>query len=66
MERAVATTHKPIVVTGNTARFHVKGQLDEINIEQSSIIIEPIPCDTAPAIISGIIHANFISKIQLF
>ena len=54
--------YQPIVVTGNNSRFHVKGQLNEINVNKSSILIEPLACDTAPAIISGIIHANTISK----
>ena len=33
--------HEPIVVTGNNSRFHVKGQLDEINVNKSSILIDP-------------------------
>ncbi len=52
----------PIIVSSENSRFIVKNQLSKIRSNNSGIIIEPSSKDTAPAALSGILHANSLSK----
>ena len=57
----------PIIVTGNEYRFIVKEQLQEINLEPKTIIIEPSAKNTAPAILAAalVIAENNIEDLML-
>ncbi len=52
----------PIIVSSENSRFVVKNQLSKIRPNNSGIIIEPSSKDTAPAALSGILHASTLSK----
>tara|TARA_B100000902_G_scaffold374662_1_gene403849 strand:+ start:455 stop:1900 length:1446 start_codon:yes stop_codon:yes gene_type:complete len=52
----------PIVVSGEVSRFMVKNIMNKTGFNNPQIIIEPSPKDTAPAALTGIIHANKLSK----
>lgn len=57
----------PVIVTGNEYRFIVKEQLQEINLEPKTIIIEPSAKNTAPAILAAalVIAENNIEDLML-
>jgi mannose-1-phosphate guanylyltransferase/mannose-6-phosphate isomerase len=48
---------KPLIVAGEEHRFLVLEQLREINIELSSVLLEPIGRNTAPALTIAALHA---------
>lgn len=45
--------HAPVVMTGEDFRFVVTQQLDDIAMQTETILIEPSPRDTAPAILAA-------------
>lgn len=51
---------KPIIITNENFRFIVEKQLNEINIEFDTIILEPTPKNTAAAVLS----ASLLLKIR--
>ena len=46
----------PVIVTGDTFRFIVTEQLDEIGTTPNAILIEPEARDTGPAILAAALH----------
>ena len=52
--------HPPVIVTNDISRFIIKNQLNECSINNSDIIIEPVPKNTAAAALLGILHAKKI------
>ena len=48
---------KPIIVCNEGHRFIVAEQLKQININNASIILEPVSRNTAPAIIASAVHS---------
>ncbi len=51
----------PLIITGNEYRFIIEDQLNEINVNNTGIIIEPCAKDTAAAILSGAFILDQIS-----
>ncbi|NOQ77306.1 MAG: mannose-1-phosphate guanylyltransferase/mannose-6-phosphate isomerase [Methylococcaceae bacterium] len=52
----------PIVVCNNDHRFMVAGQLQQLGCEQSSIILEPIGKNTAPALAIAALQSMILDK----
>ena len=48
----------PLILTSNEYRFIIGEQLNQTEINNSGIIIEPNPRDTAPAILAGALQLN--------
>ncbi|MDE2674654.1 MAG: mannose-1-phosphate guanylyltransferase/mannose-6-phosphate isomerase [Paracoccaceae bacterium] len=48
----------PLILTSNEYRFIIGEQLNQTEINNSGIIIEPIPRDTAPAILAAALQLN--------
>ena len=46
----------PVVVTGNDFRFIVTQQLDEIGVSPAAVLLEPVPRNTAPAVLAALLH----------
>ncbi|PRY75992.1 mannose-1-phosphate guanylyltransferase/mannose-1-phosphate guanylyltransferase/mannose-6-phosphate isomerase [Yoonia maritima] len=46
----------PVVVTGDSFRFTVVQQLDEISVDPGAVLIEPTGKDTGPAILAAALH----------
>ncbi len=58
--------NSPIIVSSDQVRFLVEEQLKEIGTVGHSIIIEPTPMDTAPAMLAAAVHiSNESSNAQL-
>ena len=55
-------TNSPIVICNESHRFIVAEQLNQVNIKDYSIILEPIGRNTAPAIAAGAFKALEIDK----
>jgi mannose-1-phosphate guanylyltransferase/mannose-6-phosphate isomerase len=58
----VADLASPIVVCNEEHRFMVAEQLHEIGLSKSSIILEPVARNTAPALALAAIHARTIAE----
>jgi mannose-1-phosphate guanylyltransferase/mannose-6-phosphate isomerase len=52
----------PIVVCNSDHRFVVAEQLNQIGISESTILLEPIGRNTAPAIVAAALHAQKIEE----
>ncbi len=52
----ILTFDKPIIITNSEFRFIVEEQLSEINQSQRTIIVEPEPKNTAPAILAATLY----------
>lgn len=55
----------PVIMTGEDFRFVALQQLQEIEVTADSVLIEPTPRDTAPAILAGALHASRDDPDQL-
>tara|TARA_Y100000817_G_scaffold109231_2_gene85482 strand:- start:222 stop:1658 length:1437 start_codon:yes stop_codon:yes gene_type:complete len=60
----LASNH-PIVISNQNHKFLIQEQLNSINKSHSSIILEPIQKNTAPALTLAAIHSLSISKNSL-
>jgi len=58
---AIASTAAPIVVTNNEQRFIAAEQLREAGTVPSSIVLEPVGRNTAPAIAAAALLASRIA-----
>ncbi len=58
----VADLASPIVVCNEEHRFMVAEQLHEIGLSKSSIILEPVARNTAPALALAAIHAQALAE----
>ena len=51
----------PIILTSNDYRFIIEDQLNQIEVDNSDILIEPNPRDTAPAILAAALQIKRVS-----
>ena len=63
----LVTFNNPIIITNNDYRFIVAEQLNEVGIQPSAILIEPVAKNTAPAILAATlsVHAQDEDAILL-
>lgn len=53
---AVPGAGEPVLMTGGDYRFLVSEQLDAVGVDRRSILLEPVPRDTAPSIALAALH----------